>query len=368
MFDAEAFAKIELTVWPSYALGGGIGTNAAAVHLSRGDVNWFSNFFATNEQDYLRAGGNGAAMRIQPHVWTHDATQTSAIVLDVLRNALITHGHPHGFCGAVFHALTLNAARTTGGAPGLNDWHDALDQLAGLPQLLEGDRQLAEFWQPAWEQKAGTSLKEAIAVCGDEARRDLDLSRHLVESSDPNTYSKVLSTIGCLDRIFRGSGIKTALAAAMLSWLYRGSDPEAPLRAASNALGSDTDTIATMAGAIIGSYAAREPEWPLQDREYIAKEATRLARFASGTPQDSFAYPDVARWAPPDSHGGAIGRYGRGHAIVGLGATLPISDAYSSGDAVWQWMQLPFGQTILVKRRKSPRFKVRPDQLPGSTA
>src|ERR1700726_3631681 len=40
-FDVEAFAKIELTVWPTYALGGGLGTKAAASNLARRGVNWF---------------------------------------------------------------------------------------------------------------------------------------------------------------------------------------------------------------------------------------------------------------------------------------------------------------------------------------
>lgn len=32
-FDVETFAKVELTIWPSYALGGGRGTKAAAAVL-----------------------------------------------------------------------------------------------------------------------------------------------------------------------------------------------------------------------------------------------------------------------------------------------------------------------------------------------
>ena len=44
-FDAEAFAKIELPVWVSYALGAGRSTKTAATSLSRDGVAWFSNFF-----------------------------------------------------------------------------------------------------------------------------------------------------------------------------------------------------------------------------------------------------------------------------------------------------------------------------------
>jgi ADP-ribosylglycohydrolase len=87
-FDVEAFAKIELTVWPTYALGGGLGTKAAASNLSRRGVNWFSNFFGVNGQAYTSSGGNGAAMRIQPHVWSLPPGSKD-LLPNVLRNALV---------------------------------------------------------------------------------------------------------------------------------------------------------------------------------------------------------------------------------------------------------------------------------------
>ena len=52
-FDVESFAKIELTIWPSYALGGGLGTKTAAQNLSKRTVSWFSNFFENGKQNYF---------------------------------------------------------------------------------------------------------------------------------------------------------------------------------------------------------------------------------------------------------------------------------------------------------------------------
>jgi len=54
-FDAEAFAKIELTVWPSYALGAGKGTKAAAANLARRGTAWYSNFFESGQQLCLKS-------------------------------------------------------------------------------------------------------------------------------------------------------------------------------------------------------------------------------------------------------------------------------------------------------------------------
>lgn len=62
-FDVEAFSKVELPVWP-YALGGGNSTKLAATNLGKTNAVWFSNY----HEGWLKSGGNGAAMRVQPHV------------------------------------------------------------------------------------------------------------------------------------------------------------------------------------------------------------------------------------------------------------------------------------------------------------
>ncbi|WP_308735493.1 ADP-ribosylglycohydrolase family protein, partial [Humidesulfovibrio sp.] len=63
-FDVDSFAHIELPVWMSYQLGGGLGTNLAAKNLSKRSVGWATNFFKSKESSYVKGGGNGAAMRI----------------------------------------------------------------------------------------------------------------------------------------------------------------------------------------------------------------------------------------------------------------------------------------------------------------
>ena len=64
-FDVEAFAKVGLPVWLGCALGAGKSTSAAALNLSKPRTSWFANTF----KGWTESGGNGAAMRIQPHVW-----------------------------------------------------------------------------------------------------------------------------------------------------------------------------------------------------------------------------------------------------------------------------------------------------------
>lgn len=361
-FDAEAFAKIELTVWPSYALGAGLGTKAAAANLARRSTAWYSNFFESGSQCYVRGGGNGAAMRVQPHVWTRESSGAE-LVLAVLRDALITHGHPQGFCGAVFHALTLQATISAGTVAAPEVWTEIVETFLDIPAILDTDPQLAAFWRAAWESKTGTSLSDALQAMRDASLRDIDAVHACAKSMVPQEYPRVLEALGCTSQEFRGAGFKTALAAAVLAHIYRDGSPAKALAQAANELQSDTDTIATMAGALLGVCAEAAPEWSIQDRDYIVREATRLARIAAGQPCESFVYPDLARWSPPANQLAAVGTLGDNVALVGLGLIKAEGGEYRSGDSMWQWYRLPFGQTVLAKR-KALLPKVSEDQIP----
>ncbi len=88
-FDVESFARIELPVWPAYALGGGRASKAAAANLAKSDSPWYANAF----DGWASAGGNGAAMRIQPHVWA-SADLDGDHLRDVIFDCICTHGHP----------------------------------------------------------------------------------------------------------------------------------------------------------------------------------------------------------------------------------------------------------------------------------
>ena len=364
-FDVEAFAKIELTVWPTYALGGGIGTKAAASNLTRRGVNWFSNFFKTSTHSYVESGGNGAAMRIQPHVWAARDNAKSPMLLNVLRDALVTHGHPHGFCGAVFHALALESTIRNGSLPGISLWGSFVARFSELSDLVSDDPQLAAFWRSAWEAASGRTLKEALRHVREEGERDIAQIEQLLDGPDSASYHRILDVLGCLSPKFRGSGLKTVLASTALAELFRSRPVEEALVCAANELESDTDTIATMAGALLGALAPSEPLWPIQDRQYISSEAVRLAEIASGKMQQSFRYPDLALWNPPAKQNASVGLHDHDIAIAGLGVLRPAGGDYNVGDSAWEWYELSFGQTILAKR-KSQMGPVAFDQLPGS--
>lgn len=357
-FDVETFAKVELTVWPAYALGGGKGTKAAAAALISPDVNWFSNFFHADEVRYLDAGGNGAAMRIQPHVWAaKDKSEPHSFLGDVVRNAVCSHGHPRGILGAVFHALCLADALCRRDVPGPEEWTAAIGRLNKVLELVETDSELSAFWRPVWEERVGSTLKTAIDRIIDELSADVDRVATILHDGDLGQYRAIAESLGCLTSEYRGCGTKTALAASALAWLGRKSSPDTALVAASNLLSSDTDTIATMAGAILGAVSEKGPESEIMDRAYIEVEADRLAKLSMGVPTPSFAYPDLMRWTPPRTQLDALVLHGDRLVLAGLGYAESISEEFrprGKADHCWQWMKLDFGQSVVGKRRARP--------------
>jgi ADP-ribosylglycohydrolase len=354
-FDVEAFAKIELPVWNSYALGGGVGTHLAATSLSHPDVTWFSNFFKMQRQTYLEGGGNGAAMRIQPHVWTaKEKSAPEIFITDVVRNAICTHGHPRGILGAVFHALCLARTFELREVPGPDLWKEAVQYFPRVIDLIKNDPELRSFWLPVWEQRLGEPIVRLIEQVQTECQQDLATMEKFACQKSEIAYKQMVESLDCMKSSSRGSGTKTAIIASALAWMYRADTPANAIEIAANQLFSDTDTIATMAGAILGVIAPDPPTNSLLDRDYIAREAERLYAVSTGKPQVSFSYPDLLQWEAPRNQLDAVGLMNDEMAVAGLGIAKPKGEevkGLSTSDFFWQWLELDFGQSMLCKRR-----------------
>ncbi|QDU26272.1 ADP-ribosyl-[dinitrogen reductase] glycohydrolase [Anatilimnocola aggregata] len=358
-FDVEAFAKVELPVWSSYALGGGNATKCAAEQLCSPDSRWFSNFFQTKKSDYVKAGGNGAAMRIQPHAWcspTHSSTWLLA--RDIIRNSVVTHGHPTGILGAVFHGLCLKFGMDHGRVVQADELGAVFELLSNIPKLIREDRELSVFWIPQWEDKASQRLDVGFHDSFQELRRDLDkamVATQHYQSDIEKPYHDLLNDLGGFAKATLGSATKSAVFA----WFLAVKAQKEPLNAISvaiHALGSDTDTIASMAGALIGCGASCDPPEDTMDKSYLISESDRLTKIAEGGVADSFRYPDLLYWRSPKVQLDAIGVKDGQFFVAGLGMAKPL-DVVADGkakDLSWQWFELEFGQRVLLRRRESP--------------
>ena len=348
-FDVEAFSKVELPVWLSYALGGGKSTSAAAVNLGRPRVQWFAN----NYRGWTKSGGNGAAMRIQPHVWSARApNDPSTFLPDVIRNAICTHSHPIGLMGAVLHALILARAMSTGRHPTPEDLIGAVGIAANFLDAIHDDVELGQYWRSAYEDVSG-----AFSAGWTQALVDCEKAILIAASSCNRTgadrYETIVDRLRLREPARRGNGMLTAVAAVGLIWCE--SRPDLALRLAANSIGTDTDTIATMAGAILGVNAETEPPIEILDADLFRSEADRLSKIAIGKRPGHHQYPDLLHWSAPKTRADALVRSVNGDVFVrGLGRAEPQGDPVRSAkaDFLWQWVKLDVGQTLLIKRRR----------------
>lgn len=352
-FDVEAFAKVELPIWLSYGLGGGNFTIAAATNLGRPKVPWFANTF----KDWTNSSGNGAATRIQPHVWAASALDDAGTYLpDVLRNTICTHSHPFGMLGSVFHALTLAQTMFTRSLPSADDLKNAAEIAGSLPRLIRNDPEVGSHWRDAFERESGAfdgAWSRAVAACRDA----IDAAAGAAASDPAERYTAIVDRLRLRDPERRGSGMLTAVAAAALLWCEQ--DPEEAMRIAANELVTDTDTIASMAGALIGVTAESEPSAEVMDAGLFRSEANRLTQIACTGHSEMHRYPDLFRWTAPKKRADGLARTRDGGFYVrGLGHAEEKTEPQSShsGNLQWQWLALESGQSLFMKRR--PELKV----------
>lgn len=366
--DVEAFSKVELTVWRAYALGGGRGTKAAAEALAKPNTHWQSNFFESRGQRYLDSGGNGAAMRIQPHAWVACSSADPVEMLQqVVRNCITTHGHPTAIVGSCFHALCVHRAVRDARVPETKELQEFAAYLAELPRVIAADEALGALWKPVWERHAARSLADALLHSQRELREDLGKLERVMSRAGSAAaaiiYQEAVDALGATRAEWKGSASKTAVLAAFLSLVGQDASHEV-LAVAANTLATDTDSIASMAGAIIGGAAAADPPEQVMDFEYISEQARCLSEGPASASRLAHPYPDLMQWSPPRTALDVVGSVSGGYGVAGLGLAVPKGDPIIDARqrrSQWCWLKLSIGQTMLVKMRT--KLMSMPDQL-----
>ena len=235
--------------------------------------------------------------------------------------------------------------------PSPNDVGAAIRTAGCLPEIIRSDAEL-DYWRIAFEQEAG-NFDKAWAMATDEIREAVNLIAGYQSSTyGEDRYEATLSALKLRDPTKRGSGTLTAVAAVGLAWCE--ARPADAMRIAANAIGTDTDTIATMAGAILGAISDIDPPVDVLDVALFRSESKRLAMIAAGDSPPNHGYPDLLHWSAPKTRADALARAGDGTLIVrGLGRArgLEGESILASGEFRWQWIKLEFGQTLLIKSR-----------------
>ncbi|MDE0238444.1 MAG: ADP-ribosylglycohydrolase family protein, partial [bacterium] len=272
-----------------------------------------------------------------------------------------THGHPRATVGACFHASTLAHCLRTGSTPTLDECGSIAANLGDAFSHIKGHQSLGGTWVGLWEQESGKQFQETwqdtvVELCDaiDRAAAAADAT-----SSQTDAYQAVSDQLGLADKRQQGSGILTTVAAAALA--ATASHPHEAMLVAANALGTDTDTIATMAGALLGACdaAPQPPEEPL-DSPYLLSEADRLTAISQGQQVHNHFYPDTLTWIAPQTQADALVADNSHLAVEGLGPVKELDSPPSwtpRKDFAWQWVQTEFGQKLLIKRRPEIRSR-----------
>ncbi|WP_084537943.1 ADP-ribosylglycohydrolase family protein [Nocardia puris] len=354
-FDVEAFSRVELPVWQSYALGGGRSTKAASASMAKQTANWAANFYSGWE----KSGGNGAAMRIQPHVYASPDLQSYGHIDDVIKNSIVTHGHPNALVGAVLHAAALTVAMAEQRPPGPDNWNRIIEVAHESFEIFNHCAELAAYWRPRWESVTGRRFDIEWHNTVDHAKRLLYESVDAYDALHASRNDRVMAgaayellvrVLSLDDARTVGNGLTTSIAAIVLA----GALPDHPAQSAQLSaarLNTDTDTIATMAAAIVGALSPAKLPSPLLDIGHITTEARRLAAISFGEETAAFPYPDLLKWTAPKSALDSLGVADSKLAVSGLGWVHPFGDVYVSKLGNWQWMTTSFGPTLLLKHR-----------------
>jgi ADP-ribosylglycohydrolase len=288
-FHVDRFAYVELPLWLGYERGGGRAIKAAARSLIRPRQTWENNFYRTTHVDYRSAGANGAAMRLLPIAMV--GGEQRAVAAAVLDNALVTHGHPRALVGSLLLGQALNWA------VGVNTWgiQEILDVCHGAIEYWPEDTHLWR-WERTWDSRGSQGKFSQILKDVQEETHSLlfALPKHLTGPTE-----EYYGVVGARSPATRGSGIGTVLAGLYLA-LKHIDDPNAGVAEAANAAGSDTDTIAYFAGALLGAFhgvGAIRRQWieGLQDRQLFSRLASRLVQIAQGRVLDRLVMTPVNR-------------------------------------------------------------------------
>lgn len=286
----ERFRKVELPAWLLYQRGGGAATKRAAHAWANSRAPWLGD---RDELDpYFAAGGNGGAMRILPHVLNR-SDDPSFLCRDVFENTISTHGHPRAILGALVYATALAFAIRKRGRWELGELLERVahartlwDPMTQRPALMSAwhsvePRYLAAFWAQ-WEE-AVHEVDVGLAA----AQMGLEQGALAVDR-------ELLQTLGAFNPKTSGAGTVTALAAIYLATRYA-ADPATGLLEAAFADGADTDTLASMVGALLGAMLG--PSWlrrdwfAVQDASCIENTARHLSLGSPTTVSSALSSP-----------------------------------------------------------------------------
>ena len=338
----------ELPFWQVYQRGGGGATKSAVKAWASGIAPWLYD----EKERFFNAGGNGVAMRVLPHAIMGYKLDFGHTAHNILLDGIATHGHPQALVGALaygyalWYALrqgslanhTLRSApsgneATQGCSDGVaNDGKgvgpyasaelfyeanfakvvlDAIDEWSACAldyDLPESFIKLAQdssssgsnySYRALWDEAVATMQKYLVTAASSCEHIAAALAK--VKSAtganvaNPAFYEQIeklndnsLKALNCFDKNVSGAGTVAAAVAIYQASAYL-HDPVRGIVRLAFAKGSDTDTNASMAAALLGSvygeeFIDSETLAEVQDKDCIRGYAQALVNSAYDQP------------------------------------------------------------------------------------
>jgi ADP-ribosylglycohydrolase len=156
---------------------------------------------------------------------------------------------------------------------------EALREYVAKLSVPREDSDIA-FWLTRWNERTLPLFDQRWS----EALIEMDALLAAVLELRTRPLRETYLRLGCLEPATKGSGTNT-IAAALALFLGHGKSYKSVALSAANELGSDTDTIGAMAGALVGAwlgFTEIPEEWAtlMADYSYFAKAAEVLPLIA----------------------------------------------------------------------------------------
>lgn len=269
--------SVELPFWLTYERGGGGATKRAAKSWLNGKAPWEQE--QQEKTKYFNAGGNGVAMRILPHIiLLREEKHFTPIAERIFLDAITTHGHPRAIIGslaygyALWHVSRLDGTLEYGRI--IRDMIDSYEKWSSFLIFSNSNR--------PWVTAATQSLSQYSSVWDNTQKEMLDYLAKALKELEKAALADdelALKQLDMFNKNINGSGTIAAAAAIYLASRYA-SDPLQGVLKAAFAYGSDTDTIASMTGGLLGLISGRD--WlsshcnAIQDSAYIENLSKQL--------------------------------------------------------------------------------------------
>ena len=280
--------------WSAYERGGGGATKRAVAAWIDGISPWNLNRKLQDVRRYFEAGGNGVAMRVLPHIIHLNEKMFNHVAHNIVRDGITTHGHPRALLGALVYGYALWVSFRRESKLGYGELvEDLIQNVDSWSAIPEQSKLPSDWWDQAesmlkdysiiWESTK-IEILEYLRVCQSE------MAKGALSFDDD-----ALHRLQCFNKKISGAGTVAAISSVYLASHYAAAPLHGVIRAAF-AIGSDTDTIASMTGGLLGCINGME--WLLaiksgvQDSAYLEKTALKLISDSSKT---STSYETIKR-------------------------------------------------------------------------